>query len=159
MKDEIIKKFGNRLRIRVSGILIQENRILMAQHHSLGEVGILWAPPGGGMNFGSCAEDNLIREFREETGIDIAVTGFLFVNEFLSPPLHAIELFFEVRQTGGTLITGKDPEMDEYGQVIRRIAFLNQAEIDSIGSNKMHGIFRELGNFGQILEKKGYFIS
>ncbi len=159
MKDEIIKKFGNHLRVRVSGILIQEGRILLAQHHSLGEAGILWAPPGGGMNFGTSAEENLVREFREETGFEVSVEDFLFVHEFLSPPLHAIELFFKVRQIGGSFITGKDPEMDDAGQIIQNIAFLGPKEIHAIGKKKIHGIFRELKNFREILETRGYFMS
>jgi len=68
----------------------------MASHHSLGESGILWAPPGGGMDFGQSVEENLTREFREETGLKVEVKRFLFINEFLAVPLHAVELFFEV---------------------------------------------------------------
>jgi 8-oxo-dGTP diphosphatase len=157
MKDVIIREFGNRLRIRVSGILIQDERVLLVKHRHLGEDGLLWAPPGGGMDFGTSAEENLIREFMEETGIRVSVKEFLFVHEFLSPPLHSIELFFEVRQTGGVLITGKDPEMDDSAQIIGDSAFLNQQAINRIGKNQLHGIFHDLNNFREILKFRGYF--
>ena len=73
----------------------------MARHDSLGETGILWAPPGGGMEFGQSVRDNLKREFREETGLTTEIIRYLFINEFLKPPLHAIEIFLEVKRDRG----------------------------------------------------------
>lgn len=129
----------------------------MVKHRYLGEDSLLWAPPGGGMDFGTSAEENLIREFMEETGIVVSVKEFLFVHEYLSLPLHSIELFFEVRQTGGTLTIGKDPEMEDTGQIIGDIAYLNQQAINRIGKNQIHGIFHDLNNLKEILKFKGYF--
>jgi hypothetical protein len=39
----------------------------------------------------------LKREFLEETQTDITIGEMLFVNEFLEPPLHAIELFLRLK--------------------------------------------------------------
>jgi 8-oxo-dGTP diphosphatase len=157
MEDEIIKKFGNQLRVRVCGILIQTDRILMVMHRSLGKEGWLWAPPGGGMNFASSAHDNLIREFREETGLIIEIKRFLFVNEFYDLPLHAIEMFFEVQQTGGILEAGKDPEMSEENQIIKDIAFLSINDFHKIGLSRIHNIMHQCSSVGEILEMKGYY--
>ena len=60
--ENIVKHFGNRLRVRVNGILIENERILMVKHVGLGETGYLWAPPGGGIEFGTSAPQNLERE-------------------------------------------------------------------------------------------------
>lgn len=98
INNEIVSSFGNKLRIRVCGICIEENKILLVRHHSIGQSGILWAPPGGGMVYGETSEAALVREFVEETGLDIQVEHFLCVNEYLTPPLHAIELFFMVKK-------------------------------------------------------------
>ena len=68
IQNEIVSSFGNKLRIRVCGICIEENKILLVRHHSIGKSGILWAPPGGGMIYGETSEQALIREFVEETG-------------------------------------------------------------------------------------------
>ena len=156
MENKIIKKFGNRLRVRVSGILVEEGRILLVRHKSLGREGILWAPPGGGMKFGKSAEENLIREFLEETGLEIAVSGFLFVHEFLQPPLHAIELFFEVSRTGGVLSTGSDPEMAGEEQIIETVEFIGFSDLAAIESMQLHQVLRGVTSYNDFIRKSGY---
>lgn len=155
-KEEIRQKFGNRLRLRVSGICIQDEKVLMIKHQSIGQGDYLWAPPGGGMNFGENARQTLIREFLEETGLEIEVGQFLFVNEFLDPPLHAIELFFEVKVIGGNLKKGKDPEMSADHQIIEKVAFLGIEDIQKENFRQIHGVFRNIENISFILEKRGY---
>ena len=54
--DRIVEAFGNKLRVRVCGICVDENKVLLINHHSLNEGGDFWAPPGGGMDFGKSAE-------------------------------------------------------------------------------------------------------
>jgi len=157
MEDEIVKMFGNRLRVRVSGILIENSKVLMVLHEPMGETGRLWAPPGGGMEFGQSAEENLRREFREETGLETEVVRFLFINEFFKPPLHAIEIFFEVKPTGGLLKTGIDPEMHKKGQIIKKIQFLGARELEIAGKKQIHAIFSKLSVPSDVLLLSGYF--
>jgi 8-oxo-dGTP diphosphatase len=158
MDDQIIKKFGNHLRVRVSGVLIQDGRMLMVLHRTLGAEGLLWAPPGGGMNFGSNAVENLVREFREETGLIVECKRFLFINEYLAPPLHAMELFFEVRQTGGALFAGVDPEMPDENQIIEKTAFLSKEDISHIRKDQLHNIFRNIADPERILQMRGFHL-
>ncbi len=156
MEKKIIEKFGNRLRLRVSGILIAHDSILLVKHTALGEKGILWAPPGGGMKFGMSAEENLKREFMEETGLEIMITRFLFVHEFLEPPLHAVELFFEVRQTGGTLIRGIDPEMNANEQIIQLVSFISFKKFADMNDVYLHHAIRNCKTPDALLNRKGY---
>lgn len=161
MKDlskEILKTFGDRLRVRVCGICIQNGSILLIKHQGVGEKGIFWAPPGGGMNFGESVEECLIREIKEETGLDIAIRKFLFVHEFLSPPLHAIELFFEVDPLiKSMLTTGKDPEMNPDKQIIQEVKFMPFSEISRGEKSLFHNIFSMAGNPEDLLQMTGYF--
>ncbi|MEJ2005913.1 MAG: NUDIX domain-containing protein [Cyclobacteriaceae bacterium] len=69
MNERIISEFGNRIRIRVCGILIRDGSLLLAEHRGIGENGSILIPPGGGVEFGESLKDALRREFREETGI------------------------------------------------------------------------------------------
>ncbi len=157
--DKIIHQFGNRLRTRVSGICIEDDKILLVKHNALGPDGILWAPPGGGMHFGTTAEANLIREFKEETGLIIRVEEFLFVHEFLSKPLHAIELFFRVKRIGGALKTGTDPEMHPNKQIIAEVKFYPFEEIHANSPSIFHNILNIYDDLSKLREQKGYLLS
>jgi len=156
MEEKIIEKFGNKLRVRVCGILIEKGKILLIRHKSLGKNGVLWAPPGGGMLFAESAEETIKREFEEETGLKIQVERFLFTHEFLKPPLHAIELFFEVSRLGGTLNTGYDPEMKKNEQIITDAAYLDLDQIKEIGNDSMHNVLRKVTNLKDLLYLDGY---
>jgi 8-oxo-dGTP diphosphatase len=156
MEEKIIEKFGNKLRVRVCGILIEEGKILMIKHRSIGKNGMLWAPPGGGMQYGESAEKTIQREFEEETGLKINVDRYLFTHEFLNPPLHAIELFFEVSRLAGDLKRGYDPEMHKDEQIIAQVAFLDMDKIKEIDHDSLHYVLRIVKNLYELLSLEGY---
>lgn len=157
IKNEIIHSFGNKLRIRVCGMCVEENKVLLVKHHSIGKGGVLWAPPGGGMIFGETAETAIKREFLEETGLVISVEKFLCVNEYLTPPLHAIELFFLVKKVEGALQRGIDPELDQDKQIITDVQWLSFDEINLLDKNSIHGIFSSVKNSVDLVNLSGYF--
>lgn len=156
IKKEIVSNFGNKLRIRVCGICIEENKILLIRHHSIGKSGVLWAPPGGGMVYEETSEKALIREFAEETGLEIQVENFLCVNEYLTPPLHAIELFFMVKKTGGLLHTGTDPELDANNQIITDIEWISMQQLQKIPKDSLHSILHSIQSIEEIQTLSGY---
>jgi len=156
LKDMIHQTYGNKIRIRVCGLCIQEEKVLLIKHKGLGKKGILWAPPGGGIEFTETAETSLIREFREETGLDIEVKKFLFAYEFIEPPLHTIELFFEVIQKGGSLMRGHDPEMTNKNQILDEVKFYPISEILHSDLDLFHGIFKMIENPNNLINLNGY---
>ncbi len=118
--------------------------------------GNFWAPPGGGIQFGESAADCLRREFVEETGLSIEPKDFLFACEFIKPPLHAIELFFEVTALTHDLTLGNDPEPGS-PQLIKELKFMSWNEIASLPPTEVHGIFRHLAHPAGIINLRGYF--
>lgn len=148
--------YGGRVRARVCGICVEDNSMLLIKHSGLGEKGILWAPPGGGIDYGSLAQENLVREFEEETGLIVQPEKFLFIYEHRVAPLHAIELFFRVRRIGGDLMNGFDPEVDEKNQIIESVQFVTFKEIKVMDKKILHGIFSLL-HPEKVPEAKGYF--
>ncbi len=156
IEKEISKIFGGRLRVRVNGVLVEGDKILVIQH-KMSEDKYLWTVPGGGMDYGSDAVSNLRREFLEETGLDVEVRNFLFIHELLDPPLHALELFFDVERKGGELKVGHDPEMEASRQIIVDLAFLDADELAKIEKDEKHRMFWELKSFNEMRMWEGYF--
>ena len=156
ISKEIESKFGNRLRIRVNGVLIEEKKILMVKHKMSAERDF-WSTPGGGMQFGSTAQENLSREFLEETGLNIAVGEFLGINEYLAPPLHALECFFKVKRISGNATLGNDPELAPENQILSEIKWMTLSELQSLEKKTIHPLFLGIKSLEELVLCKGYF--
>lgn len=150
--------YADKLRLRVCGICIQADKLLLVKHAATLGNHAFWAPPGGGVNFGESIEESLKREFMEETGLNIEVGRFLFVNEFLKPPLHAVELFFEVKIKAGELLTGSDPEHTHDTQLIEQVTWLSIKDILAIPLQDKHRALQYLISLDDLLGQDHYFI-
>ncbi|MDX5482410.1 MAG: NUDIX hydrolase [Hymenobacteraceae bacterium] len=150
--------YADKLRVRVCGICLQDDQLLLVRHGQTIHNHAFWAPPGGGLQYGETLQEGLRRELKEETGLEVKVCRFLFVNEFLEPPLHAIEFFFEVKVTGGTLQKGQDPEAKQEGQLIEQVQWLSVKEIQAIPPADKHRILRLLLSLDDLLGMDHYFI-
>lgn len=116
--------FANKLRVRVGGVLIQDDKVLLAQLHSPITNKLVWMPPGGGLTFGESMKDCLKREFKEETNLTIEVQELIHVNEFLKKSYHAVECFFEVNKVAGDEKLGKDPELSWDRQMLHDLQWV-----------------------------------
>lgn len=130
--------YAGKVRLRVCGICLQDDKLLLVRHQSTVQNQAFWAPPGGGLQYGETIEECLRREVLEETGLETQVKRFLFVNEFRELPLQAVELFFELEITGGRLIKGIDPEAGPDEQLIEEVSFLTLQEIRDIPLSDKH---------------------
>jgi 8-oxo-dGTP diphosphatase len=152
MDTQISDVYGNRVRVRVCGLCWRGSDLLLVNHRGL-SVGDFWAPPGGGLEFGESAQERLQKEFREETGLIITPGRFLFACEFIQRPLHAIELFFEVVATDGTLQKGDDPELG----IIEAVTFMTPEEISAVPEQCRHGIFGLVKSSHELTKLTGFF--
>lgn len=156
LRQEVAKLYGNRLRLRVCGLHRTGDHLLMVRHRGIGPTNTFWAPPGGGLDFGETAPAGLAREFIEETGLIVDVKQLLFVNEFWQPPLHALELFFDVAVTGGRLRQGFDPEMSLDGQIIDEVRLMTFAEIKQYPPQNVHAVFGLCQSLDDVFGLRGY---
>ncbi len=147
--------YGNKLRVRACGICTNETGILLVRQHLSGKD--FWSPPGGGIEFGESAESCLKREFVEETGLTVEVGSFLFACEFIQQPLHAVELFFNIKSFSGNLALGSDPELTYDQQLLIDLKFIEWSVIKSMNPNSLHGIFRILNDPAAIIKLNGYY--
>lgn len=152
MNPNLQSLYGDKVRVRVCGLCWQNGDLLMVNHKGLTE-GDFWAPPGGGVEYGERAEQRLHAEFLEEAGLRISIGTFRFACEFIAKPLHAIELFFDVSVTGGTLSKGRDPELN----IIDDVRFISVAELASMPAQQVHGIFAHVRSADELRKLNGFF--
>ncbi len=155
-REEVLRLYGNRLRTRVCGICLVEDRLVMVRHRGIGITDTFWCPPGGGIQFAENAHEALKREFLEETGLIVEPGELLFVNEFMQPPLHAMELFFTTRVVGGTLHLGIDPEMSAQNQIITEVELMTFAQVKAYPSTEVHQLFQYCDSMEDVFSLKGY---
>jgi 8-oxo-dGTP diphosphatase len=154
--DSVYEYYKNKIRIRSCGLCMNENKLLLVNHSGLSPGNNFWAPPGGGLQFGETLKDCLVREFREETGLVVQPGEFLFACEFIQPPLHALELYFDVPFSGGSVKVGYDPEAID-NQILKEATFMRWDEIDRLPPEARHGIFNRVANSSEILHLRGHF--
>ena len=71
----------DRFNIRVYGILINDKQDVLLVHEKIGGTEFVKFP-GGGLEFGEGIRDCLLREYKEETGIDVEVKNHIYTTDF-----------------------------------------------------------------------------
>lgn len=113
-----------KIRNRVSGLLIENDALLMVHIQLPYYEKPVWMPPGGGVRYGETLTDCLVREFKEETKVDIEPNMLKYINEVQTEHLHAIEFYFYCRAIRGAPALGSDPEYDNEQQILKDIGFI-----------------------------------
>ena len=86
--------------VRVYGILIHDNQVLVSDEHIKGMD--ITKLPGGGLEYGEGTIDCVIREFKEELNLEIEVeshfyTTDFFVNSAFSNNNQVISIYYTVK--------------------------------------------------------------
>ncbi|MEZ5477373.1 MAG: NUDIX domain-containing protein [Thiolinea sp.] len=95
-------------RISAYGLLLQADKILLCRlaGRSFGNEG-KWTLPGGGLEFAETPEAAMVREVREETGLDVQPTSIAGIDTLLVelPELHhhGIRIIYHTSTPVGTL--------------------------------------------------------
>jgi 8-oxo-dGTP diphosphatase len=88
---------SNRIVVRVRGIILNENNLLVVKHEEKHDY---YALPGGHLEWGETPEECLQREIREELGITARIGKLLYINTFTEKEIHSLELFYEIANPG-----------------------------------------------------------
>ena len=124
----------NKFNIRVYGILIQNNHVLITDEVIRGNR--MTKFPGGGLELGEGLADCLIREFDEELDIEIEVGELFYINHFFqesafNPSDQLISIYYLVTQTDNKKIPiGKKP-FDFLPPINQSFRWLKIAELKS----------------------------
>lgn len=121
-----LRQPGRVFRVRAVGVAIHEGRVLV---HRV-EQPSPWtnsALPGGGVEMGETSDAALVREFREELGVDIRVGRLLWVADnrfkFQGEPWHEIGFYWEVLADPALTALGLTPtdERDPFTGMEQRL--------------------------------------
>ncbi|MGD8566043.1 MAG: NUDIX domain-containing protein [Candidatus Bathyarchaeota archaeon] len=91
------------VRVGARAVIFNEDNELLVEHRLRPEEDYYYLP-GGGVWFQEKIEDCLVREVKEETGLDVKTERLLWVRDFIEGlpyPPHGIEMFFLATITGG----------------------------------------------------------
>ena len=95
---------------RAYGVLMRAGRVMISAEY-IGEV-FAWKFPGGGVEAGESAEQALVREFREETGLDIAVGALLHAPGTLFSPWSHVNytpIYYSIDADGEPVVPPHEP--------------------------------------------------
>lgn len=88
---------------RVAGICIQNGKVLLQKPDN----DTAFAFPGGHVTFGETNAQTLIREFKEEIGVDVSVGDLKWIGEIFFPwgnkPCHQICLYYNIGITSDNI--------------------------------------------------------
>jgi ADP-ribose pyrophosphatase YjhB (NUDIX family) len=115
--------------VRVTGVVIEDDRILLLNQDT--DTGRTWSLPGGKVEERESLAAALVREMREETGLEVEPGRLLYVCDHLpGSGTHVVHLTFEARVVGGTageVAAGLDT------RPIRAVEFVKLADLPSLG--------------------------
>ncbi len=95
--------------ITVDGILIENEKILLVKRGREPFKG-MYALPGGFVEYGETTENAIIREFKEETGLDVEIVNLfgVYSDPKRDPRDHTITIVYELRRISGEIKAGDD---------------------------------------------------
>ncbi|PRX61464.1 ADP-ribose pyrophosphatase YjhB (NUDIX family) [Nonomuraea fuscirosea] len=117
------------MKVRVTGVVIEEGQILLLDQDT--DTGRSWSLPGGKVEQGESIAGALLREMREETGLDIRVDHLLYVCDHLpGNGTHVIHMTFKATRVGGSVAAAADGADTT---PIRGVRFVPVTELPTLG--------------------------
>jgi ADP-ribose pyrophosphatase YjhB (NUDIX family) len=133
-----------KFRPSVYGVIIRDDSILLAKQIQGYDL------PGGGIELGEATTDALVREVKEETGMDVAVDQLITCEHSFFKGVaetgfyHSIMMYYRCHVVGGDLsIDGLDEYEKEIGDMPEWVALEKLDEIHFASSIDCHKVIRK----------------
>ncbi len=103
-------------RVAAYGVIVDGDRILLCRLSWPKVHAGRWTLPGGGLDFGEPPQNAMVREVREETGLEVVAAGLLGVDSICAPTaygdMHGIRIVYRATVVGGSLRNEVDGSTD-----------------------------------------------
>lgn len=87
--------------VRITGVLIEDHKILLVQQKLSDKRN--WSLPGGKLERGETLEQGLIREMKEETGLDVEIIRMLYLCDVAASANKILHITFLLKRVGGKI--------------------------------------------------------
>lgn len=133
--------------IRITGILIENNEILLVQQKLSDKRN--WSLPGGRLERGETLSQGLIREMKEETGLDVEIVRMLYLCDVAASSNTILHITFLIKRIGGKIELPSN-EFDE--NPIHDVKFVPISELVQYGFSEkfiqvIEDEFSDAGNY------------
>lgn len=119
--------------VRPSGMLVENGNILLVKQQLVEQQH--WTLPGGALEYNETIQQCLVREMKEETGIDVKVKDLLYIcDRFRNLKHHIIDISFLVERTDSKL--DFKTFSDSNGELLCEIKLVSFDEIQDYGFSK-----------------------
>jgi len=130
--------------VAVGAVIFYQDRVLLVKRSNHPAKG-MWAVPGGKIRAGETMQHALVREIKEETGLDITVGNIVYVFDVITRDekdklsFHYVIIDFLCEMKGGKLQAGDDA---------REVRWVSAAELNTLPVNeKTLTLLKEKFNF------------
>jgi len=128
-------QLGGVFKVRPSGVLVQNGRLLLVRQSVTPRRH--WSLPGGALEHGETIEHCLVREWKEETGLDITVGDLLYVTDRIIGRDHVVHMVFLVSNAGEKPLPAEWTHLDAHvstsAEPLREIRMVPCDELERYG--------------------------
>ncbi len=107
----------DRVTVAVGAVIVEDGSLLLVQRANDPGAG-RWAVPGGRVEPGETLAEAMVREVREETGLEVAVGDIAWVGDSIGPgdppAWHFAIIDFWATPSGGSVVAGGDAARAEW---------------------------------------------
>ena len=114
-----------KVNVRISGIVFKEGKIALVKHENSFN-GDYYLLPGGGLERDETIEECVLREVKEEIGLDVKVKTLAYYEDVVSKDDHTLHLIFKCEIVGGK-IENLDPD-----KKVKEIVFVDEDEFKKV---------------------------
>lgn len=140
-------KQGNRIYVAVKGVLLENGRAFIVRRADILQDDPIgwWEFAGGTLEFSESPEEALVREYHEETGLDVTPERLLYVTSVQNNPDYQIIIItYLCRRSGGEVTLSDEHLAYQWAGEDELRNCLAKDIVEALDQNDLWKIFNEL---------------